>query len=94
MFDQKYRDIGGQRGPGLQQLLALSGGARYALIPATLYLSPGAGDSLTVQVAAVLADGRLGRVVWRTLAVGTGETADEAYRAALATFFLPDPSAP
>ncbi len=78
----------------VRQLLALSGGARYALIPATLYLSPAGGDSLTVQLAAVLADGRLGRVVWRTLAVGRGETADAAYRAALATMFPPDPSAP
>jgi len=78
----------------VRQLLALSGGARYALIPASLYLSPGGGDSLVVQLAAVLADGRLGRVVWRTLAVGRGETADAAYRAALATLFPPDPSAP
>lgn len=78
----------------VRQLLALSGGARYALIPATLYLSPAPGDSLTVQLAAVLADGRLGRVVWRTVAVGRGETADAAYRAALATMFPPDPSAP
>jgi hypothetical protein len=78
----------------VRQLLALSNGARYALIPASLYLSPATGDSLTVQLAAVLADGRLGRVVWRTLAIGTGATADEAYRAALATMFPPDPAAP
>ena len=78
----------------VRQLLALSGGARYALIPASLYLSPAGGDSLTVQLSAVLADGRLGRVVWRTVAVGQGETADAAYRAALATMFAPDPTAP
>jgi hypothetical protein len=78
----------------VRQLLALSGGARYALIPSALYLSPAPGDSLTVQLAAVLADGRLGRVVWRTLAVGRGETADAAYHAALATLFAPDPAAP
>jgi len=78
----------------VRQLLALSGGARYALIPASLYLSPAGGDSLTVQLSAVLADGRLGRVVWRTVAVGQGETADAAYRAALATMFPPDPTAP
>jgi len=78
----------------VRQLLALSGGARYALIPASLYLSPAGGDSLTVQLSAVLADGRLGRVVWRTVAVGHGETADAAYRAALATMFPPDPAAP
>lgn len=78
----------------VRQLLALSDGARFALIPAALYLSPAPGDSLKVQLAAVLADGRLGRVVWRTLAVGQGETADAAYRAALATLFPPDPAAP
>ncbi len=74
----------------VRQLVALSDGGRYALIPAALYLSPGQADSLTVQLSAVLTDGRLGRVVWRTLAVGKGETADEAYRAALATILPPD----
>jgi len=78
----------------LRQLLALSGGSRYALIPAALYLTPASGDSLTVQLSAILTDGRVGRVVWRTLAAGTGETADAAFRAALATMFPPDPSAP
>ncbi len=76
----------------LRQLLTLAGGARFAFIPAALALAPAgaAGDSLQVSLSAVLADGRLGRVVWRTVAVGVGETADEAYRAALSTLFLPD----
>jgi len=78
----------------LRQLLAMSGGARYALIPASMWLSSAKGDSLTVQLSAVLADGRLGRVVWRTLAVGSGETADAAYRAALGTILPPDPTTP
>lgn len=78
----------------LRQLLALSGGARYALVPAALYLTPGTGDSLTVQLAAVLTDGRLGRVLWRTLAVGKGETADQAFRAALATIIASDAPTP
>jgi hypothetical protein len=78
----------------LRQLLAMSGGARYALIPASLWLTAAKGDSLTVQLSAVLADGRLGRVVWRTLAVGSGETADAAYRAALGTILPPDPTTP
>src|ERR1051325_9460095 len=69
----------------IRQLVALSGGARYALIPAALYLTPAPGDSLTVQLAAVLADGRLGRVVWRTLAVGRGGTATDALPAAPGT---------
>ena len=80
----------------LRQMLGLAGGARFALIPAAFGLAsvgPG-GDSLEVQLSAVLADGRLGRVVWRTLAVGRGESADQAYRAALATLFVPDPASP
>ena len=80
----------------LRQLLGLSGGARYALIPAALTIVPAgqSGDSLEVQLAAVLADGRLGRVVWRTRAVGRGENADQAYRAALATMFPPESGSP
>jgi len=78
----------------IRQLVALSGGGRYALIPAALYLTPEPGDSLKVQLAAVLADGRLGRVVWRTLAVGRGETASEALRAALGTIVPTDAPPP
>jgi hypothetical protein len=81
----------------LRQLVALSGGARFAFIPAALYLTPGPSDSITVQLSAVLADGRLGRVVWRTMAKGTGETADQALRVALSTILAsdaPPPSSP
>ena len=78
----------------MRQLLALTGGARYAFIPAALYLAPAGADSISIQLSAVLADGRLGRVVWRTLAAGRGESADAALRAALATLFPPDPAAP
>src|SRR5262249_13895441 len=34
----------------LRQLLALSGGARFALVPAALYLAPTGSDSLTVKL--------------------------------------------
>lgn len=81
----------------LRQLLALSTGARYAFIPAALYLTPATGDSLTVQLSAVMTDGRLGRVLWRTLAVGKGETAEQAFRAALGTILeasVPTPPSP
>lgn len=78
----------------VRQLVALAGGARFAFIPAALYLIPAPGDSLSVQLAAVLADGRNGRVVWRTLAVGRGETAADAYRAALETILPSDTPAP
>lgn len=78
----------------LRQLVALSGGARFALIPAALYLSPGTADSITVQLSAVLADGRLGRVVWRTMARGSGETAEQALRIALSTILATDAPPP
>jgi hypothetical protein len=78
----------------LRQLLALSGGARFALVPAALYLDSAPADSLRIQLAAVLVDGRLGRILWRTLAPGQGATAEQAYRAALATMLPGDPSAP
>jgi hypothetical protein len=78
----------------IRQLVALAGGARFAMVPAALYLSPAPGDSLTVQLAAVLVDARLGRVVWRTLAVGRGETATEAFRAALETIIPSDTPPP
>lgn len=78
----------------IRQLVALSGGARHAFIPAALYLTPGTADSLTVQLSAVLVDGRLGRVVWRTLAVGRGETADQAFRIALSTILPSDAPIP
>lgn len=77
----------------VRQLVALIGGGRFALIPAALYITPGPGDSLTVQLSAVLADGRIGRVVYRTLAVGRGATFVDAYLAALETV-LPSETPP
>lgn len=80
----------------LRQLLGLAGGARYAFIPAAMSLDPAGtnGDSLRISLSAVLTDGRLGRVVWRTLAQGQGEDAESALRAALATLFAPDQGGP
>lgn len=78
----------------LRQLVALAGGARFALIPAALSLTPGAGDSLTAELSAVLTDARAGRVVWRTLAVGKGDTMAGALQAALATMLSVDGTSP
>jgi hypothetical protein len=69
----------------VRQLVAFIEGGRFVLIPAALYLTPGPGDSLTVQLSMVLADGVIGRVVYRTLAVGRGATFVDAYLAALDT---------
>lgn len=75
----------------LRQLVGLAGGARYALLPAALTLTPAGGDSLEVTLSAVLADARMGTVLWRTRAVGRGETAADALRIALATIIPVEP---
>jgi len=69
----------------IRQLVALSGGARFALIPAAMWITPATGDTVAVELSAVLTDARVGKVVWRTLAAGKGETVADAYYAALAT---------
>jgi hypothetical protein len=74
----------------VRQLVALAGGARFALIPAALWISPAQSDTLLVELSAVLTDARTGRVMWRTLAAGKGETLADAYYAALATILATD----
>ena len=69
----------------IRQLVALAGGARFALIPAAMWITPATGDTVAVELSAVLTDARVGKVVWRTLAAGKGETVADAYHAALAT---------
>jgi hypothetical protein len=78
----------------MRQLVALAGGARFALIPAAMWITPAAGDTVTVELSAVLADARVGKVMWRTLAAGKGETVADAYRFALATILAADGTAP
>src|ERR1041385_6481923 len=76
----------------VRQLVALSGGARFALIPAALYLTQAGpqGDSLVVQPPGVRADGGRGRGVGRPRAVGGGETPADALGAALGTIVPAD----
>lgn len=78
----------------VRQLVALAGGARFALIPAAMWISPTQGDTLMVELSAVLTDARTGKVMWRTLAAGKGETLADAYHAALATILATDGTAP
>ncbi len=75
----------------IRQLVGLASGARYAVVPAALSLTPGPGDSVEVTRVAVLTDGRLGTVLWRTRAPGRGETATQALRVALATIVPVEP---
>jgi hypothetical protein len=78
----------------MRQLVALAGGARFALIPAAMWITPAAGDTVAVALSAVLTDARVGKVVWRTLAAGKGETVADAYRSALATILAADGAPP
>jgi len=74
----------------LRKLLAAAGGWRYALIPASATFQSDSLGALEVRMAVVLADVRTGRVVWRSLARGTGETPAEALKSAVATIFPVD----
>ncbi len=73
----------------LRRLVSMAGGGRYAFIPASLILRA---DTAGVHgdLSVVLADTRTGRVVWRSLAKGTGATPADAIAGAVATIFPPD----
>lgn len=69
----------------LRTLMAVAGGGRHALVPAALIFTAEPGStSVRVRLAAVLADGRSGGILWRTEVTGTGPTPAHALAAALA----------
>ncbi len=72
----------------LRNLMAVAGGGRHAFVPAAVAFSP---DSMPGQVqawvAAVLADGRSGAILWRTEVRATGSTPAAALAAAFAVIF-------
>ena len=82
------------RNPKLQRLpdnfrqnirgLVAVAGNRYVLIPAALGLSRADGGGVQADLSLVLADVRNGMVLWRTAAVGRGDTPAAALRAAMA----------
>lgn len=71
----------------LRKLLAIAGGARYALIPASLILSADSTGTLAASMSILLADTRTGRVVWRSVAKGSGGTPEQVLGKAVATVF-------
>jgi hypothetical protein len=73
-----------------RSLVAIAGG-RHLLIPAAYTFTPAGDGTLKAELAIVLADARNGRVIWRTLAVGQGASADLAIGEALRTM-LPLPT--
>ena len=77
----------------LRNLMALAGG-RMALVPAALGFGREGDRGVRADLSLVLADSRSGKVLWRTLASGSGATPDEALRAALAAVLPAGTSGP
>jgi hypothetical protein len=67
----------------LRGLMAVAGG-RLALVPAAIGFGPEPDGQIRADLSLVLADARTGKVVWRSLAYGSGKSPDEALNAALA----------
>jgi len=85
----KLKDVPDPLRSSLRSLVALSGG-RFALVPAALAFHELPGGGLRAEFAMVLADTRTGKVVWRTLAWGEGNTPVGALGATLATVLPTD----
>jgi hypothetical protein len=68
----------------LRSLLAIAD-SRLAFVPASLSFSPEADGMIRADLSVVLADVRIGKVLWRSLALGRGRTPDDALNAALAS---------
>ena len=77
----------------LRSLVAISGG-RIVMIPASLGFSRDTLGAVRADLSLVLADARSGKVVWRSLAVGTGDTPPAALDAALAAVLPLDSAQP
>ncbi|MGE0555306.1 MAG: hypothetical protein AB7R55_17890 [Gemmatimonadales bacterium] len=76
----------------LRKLISIAGNARYALIPAALYVRADSTGQIESDLNVLLADSRTGRVVWRSVAKGTGSTAAAAVARAVETIFPPEGS--
>ncbi len=71
----------------LRRLLAVAGGWRFALIPASLVFSADSAGVLSANLSILLADVRSGRVVWRSVAKGREGTPEQVLGKAVATVF-------
>ena len=71
----------------LRSLMALVGG-RFAMVPAALSFVPDTSGLVRAELSLVLADTRSGKIIWRTVGWGLGDTPARALSAAMA-FVLP-----
>jgi hypothetical protein len=83
----KLREVPDPLRASLRNLMAVAGG-RVAMVPAALGFSRGPGGPVRAELSLVAADTRSGKVVWRSIAIGSGPTPDAALTAAL-TAVLP-----
>jgi len=90
---QKLREVPDPLRASLRKLMAVVGG-RVAMVPAALGFGREVDGTVRADLSLVAADTRSGRILWRTLAVGTGATPDEALTAALAGVLPLDPASP
>jgi len=73
----------------LRSLMAVAGG-RVALAPASLGFGPEPDGQIRADLTLVLADSRTGKVIWRSVALGRGNTPTEALNAAIAAVLPAD----
>ena len=81
----KVEDVPDPLRNNLRSMMALVGG-RFALVPAALvFLREPNGGPVRAELSLALVDSRTGKVAWRSLAWGTGDTPERALVAALDT---------
>jgi hypothetical protein len=78
----KLRSIPDPLRSSLRNLMAVVGG-RVAMVPASLGFVPDTARRVRAELSLVAADTRSGKVLWRSLALGSGPTPDAALAAAL-----------
>ena len=78
----KLKDVPDPLRASLRNLMAVVGG-RVAFVPAALGFSRDADGSIRAELPLVAADVRSGKVVWRSVAVGSGPTPAAALASAL-----------
>jgi hypothetical protein len=89
----KLREVPDPLRSSLRNLMAVVGG-RMVMVPASLGFGRQADGRLRADLSLVVADTRTGRIVWRTLAAGSGANPREALDAALATALPLDAGGP
>jgi len=68
----------------LRSMVALAGG-RLALVPASLGFGPEPNGLVRADLTLVLADARNGKILWRSVAYGRGNSPDQALNAAISS---------